>query len=125
MCGIIETREINIGEKIEGEVEISDIGDGIVKSSSYSIEWIGGTREKVIGELPAFPDGVNEDRIIRLRFKVRPDGTVAEAIPLQKGSTILENTSVTTLKQWHFNSLESAAPQVLQEGTITFIYRLN
>jgi len=120
----VESPEIKIGDKLERDAPVNDVGSGIVRAQSYKIEWTGGAREKIRGELPPFPEEVTKDAIIRVRFKVRPDGTVAEAIPLQKGSTILENVSLTILKQWQFNPLESAAPQILQEGTITFIFRL-
>jgi len=74
--------------------------------------------------LPVYPQGINKAAVIRLRFKVFPNGTVGEILPLRKGNTMLENIAINALKEWQFNSFEEEAPRVMQEGIITFIYRL-
>ena len=74
--------------------------------------------------MPVYPQGIYKTAVIRLRFEVFSNGTVGEILPLRKGNTILENIAINSLKEWQFNSFEEEAPQVIQEGIITFIYKL-
>ena len=43
---------------------------------------------------------------------------------LQKGETRLESVTLNALRKWLFSPLDSNAPQVRQEGVITFVYKL-
>jgi len=95
-----------------------------INRERYSIEWMAGTRVKVSGEVPRYPEGINKEVTIKIRFFVLPDGTVGDMIPVEKGERILEDICMRALKQWRFNKLESLAPQVRQQGVITFRFEL-
>jgi len=119
-----ENNNFNVLDNTQRDNEEKDSGANISSVQSYLIEWVGGTREKARGNLPEYPEGFDKTAVIRLRFKVFSDGTVGEIIPLQKGNMLLENLAIQSLKTWNFNPLEKNAPQIMQEGIITFIYRL-
>lgn len=121
---VSEISEIPISENVQTDTSTKEAGVNISSTRSYTIEWAGSPREKIRGNLPTYPKGIYKTAVIRLRFNVFPNGTVGEIMPLQKGSTILENNAINALKEWLFNPLEKNAPQVLQEGIITFIYKL-
>ena len=117
-----ETNRFKMTEDRENDIEANDAGMNVSNLQKYSIDWVGGPREKLRGNLPVYPAGVNKSAVIRLRFKVFPEGTIGEILPLRKGDTALENSAINILKEWKFNTLEENAPQVMQEGNITFIY---
>ncbi len=121
---VSEISEVPVSENVQSDTLAKDAGVNISALQSYTIEWGGSPREKIRGNLPTYPKGIYKTAIIRLRFNVFPNGTVGEIIPLQKGSTILENNAINALKEWLFNPLENNAPQVIQEGIIAFIYKL-
>ncbi len=104
--------------------ETSEVGEGLSPAQSFSIEWVGGNREKLWGDLPSYPKGLNKAATIRVRFFVNPDGTVGQTIILQKGDPRLESITTQALKTWRFNRLEDNAPQVQQQGIATFIFRV-
>lgn len=102
----------------------SQYGEGLAPAQAFSIEWTGGIRGKIRGDLPQYPSGLNKSATIRIRFFVLPDGSVGQMIPLQKGDATFEGVSLKALKNWQFNRLESNAPQIPQQGTVTFIFRV-
>ena len=120
----IDTQDISISEKIQADTVSEEAGMNISVVRSYTIEWVGGPREKLRGNLPTYPQGINKTAVIRLKFQVFPNGTVGEILPMRKGNTILENVAINALKEWQFIPLEQEAPQVMQGGVITFIYKL-
>ncbi|RKY88260.1 hypothetical protein DRQ09_03135 [candidate division KSB1 bacterium] len=124
-------------EKKEKDLEGLRISNRILKESitpepemplksaeSFSIDWMAGTRVKISGDIPKYPEGINKEVTIKIKFFVLPDGTVGDMIPLEKGESTLENLCMEALKKWRFNKLESIAPQVKQEGVITFKFQL-
>jgi len=119
-----DIENVSISEKFQADTISRETGMNVSAVQSYTIEWVGGQREKLRGNLPVYPQGINKTAVIRLRFRVFPNGTVGEILPLRKGNTILENIAINALKEWQFNSFEEAAPQVMQEGIITFVYKL-
>ncbi len=119
-----DVENMSITGTFQADTISRETGMNVSAIQSYTIEWVGGQREKVRGNLPVYPQGINKTAVIRLRFEVFPNGTVGEILPLRKGNTILENIAINSLKEWQFNSFEQEAPQVMQEGVITFIYRL-
>jgi len=57
-------------------------------SSGFDIEWGGNGKRKIYSySLPAYPEGVNKEIDIRLRFSILPDGTVGTIFPLTKADT--------------------------------------
>ncbi len=98
-------------------------GTGPGKGEGFGdIEWGGGGNRVVISKkIPVFPPGVNTSAQIRIRFTVRPDGTVGAIIPLQKADPKLEKAAIDALRQWRFNPLKEDIDMV---GIIPFTFRL-
>ena len=118
--------EREIGDKgdLTEALPSSNIGRGSSDLRSFSIEWFGTEREKYSGELPGFPEGVTTGGTIKIRFYVKPDGTVGRMIPEVKADSRFENSALKALKNWKFSKLDSQAPQVEQQGVITFVFKL-
>lgn len=124
-------------EEQEGEEETGDIrgirgdrdadqgpGAELDRSSPYELEWEGDIdRNPVNQPLPEY--NVNEEAVIRVRFEVRPDGTVGEMIPLIRMNPALEREVFRTMRSWRFSRLPSGVPQESQWGTITFRFVLD
>lgn len=97
-------------------------GDG---SFGYEIDWGGkGTRRIYSYNLPTYPEGVQKEIDIRLRFTILPDGTVGTILPLTKADTKLENAAINSLRQWRFEPLSQTQKQSEQAAVIVFPYRL-
>ncbi len=103
------------GNKAEGE-----------GSFGYDIEDWGGQGQRRIYSyiLPAYPQGVNKEIDIRLRFSILPDGTVGNILLLTKADTKLENAAINSLRQWRFEALAPGQKQSEQTAVIVFPYRL-
>lgn len=74
--------------------------------------------------IPDYPEGLGREEMIRIRFTVLPNGLVEEAIPLIKGTPILEKVSLDALKQWRFSRLPPHESPKIESGEITFRYLL-
>lgn len=111
-----------IGARPGAPSKTSEVGEGLSPAQSFSIEWVGGNREKIWGELPTYPKGLNKAATIRVQVFVNPDGTVGRTIILQKGDPRLEAVTLQALKTWRFNTLDQNAPQIQQQGIATFIF---
>ncbi|MCX7875543.1 MAG: TonB family protein [Melioribacteraceae bacterium] len=85
-------------------------GKGIRRISSYI--------------LPEYPEGVAKEIDLKLRFTIRPDGTVGKIFPLIKADARLESAAINSLRQWRFEPLPSSAQQIEQTVVITFPFRL-
>jgi protein TonB len=105
----------------EGQGNISK-GEG---SFGYDIDWGGkGTRRIYNFNIPSYPEGVQKEADIRLRFSILPDGTVGTIIPQTKADTKLENAAINALRQWRFEPLSPNQKQAEQTAIIVFPYRL-
>ncbi len=105
----------------EGQGNISK-GEG---SFGFDIEWGGkGTRKIYSYSIPSYPEGVQKEVDIRLRFTILPDGTVGTIIPQTKADTKLENAAINSLRQWRFEPLSPNQKQGEQTAVIVFPYRL-
>jgi protein TonB len=94
-------------------------------SFGFDIEWGGqGTRKIYSYALPEYPEGVNKEIDIRLRFSIKPDGTVGSIFLLTKADTRLENAAINSLWQWRFEPLSGNQQKVDQTAVIVFPYRL-
>lgn len=93
--------------------------------SGFSIlDWGGqGGRRILSYTIPPYPDGVNKEADIKIRFSILPDGTVSKAIPLVKIEPTLEAVAVNALKKWRFEPLDDGQTFV-QEVQIVFPFRL-
>ncbi|MBI4428234.1 MAG: energy transducer TonB [Ignavibacteriales bacterium] len=105
------------GSDVEGSDVDRDVG--------FSIQWPeGGTRRKLSGTLPHYPDGVNLEAQIKIRTVVAPDGDVKIVQPAQKADTRLENAAMKEIRFWKFEPLKPDQPQVDQTCVITFLFKL-
>jgi len=94
-------------------------------SFGYDIDWGGQGQRKIYSYiLPTYPEGVNKEIDIRLKFSIMPDGTVGQIIPLLKADTRLESAAINSLRQWRFEPLSANQKQVAQIAVIVFPYRL-
>lgn len=91
----------------------------------YDIDWGGLGQRKIYSyNLPTYPEGVNKNIDIRVRFTILPDGTVGNVFLLTKADTKLENAALASLRQWRFEPLPSKQTQITQVAVITFPYRI-
>lgn len=91
----------------------------------FDIEWGGsGTRRIYYYTLPEYPEGVQKEIDIRIRFTIKPDGTVGSVTLLTKADTRLEQAAINSLWQWRFEPLPPNAKQANQTAVIVFPYRL-
>lgn len=94
-------------------------------SFGFDIQWGGsGTRKIYSYSLPEYPEGVNKEIDIKLKFTIKPDGTVGSIFLLSKADTRLENAAINSLWQWRFEPLTSTQQQADQSAVIIFPYRL-
>jgi protein TonB len=90
------------------------------------IDWGGGGNRKIYSYvLPAYPEGVDKEINIKLRFSILPDGTVGTIIPLTKADTRLEDAAINSLRQWRFEALSPQMKKIEQAAVIVFPYRLH
>ncbi len=101
-----------------------DPAAGSAGTRPWEIEWSGAGRDVVRSVLPEVPAGVEREVVLRFAFAVTPAGEVTALRPLQKGEPALEEASLTALRQWRFQALPAAAPQLDQEAVITFRFRI-
>ncbi|OGU72341.1 MAG: hypothetical protein A2V93_01630, partial [Ignavibacteria bacterium RBG_16_34_14] len=105
----------------EGQGNLAQ-GEG---SFGFDIEWGGkGTRKIYSYRIPSYPEGVQKEVDIRLRFTILPDGTIGTIIPQTKADTKLENAAINSLRQWRFEPLSQNQKQAEQTAIIVFPYRL-
>ena len=101
------------------------VGKDVGKSVSLSMQWSdGGTRQKISGNLPTYPAGVNVEAQIKIEAVVLPDGNVKSLKPAQKANTILEEAAMKEIRMWKFEPLRRSLPQREQRCLITFNFNL-
>lgn len=113
-------------KKIEEKIEEPKGNKGLgLGNSGFDIEWGGNGKRKIYSyTLPPYPEGVNKEIDIRLRFSILPDGTVGTIFPLTKADTKLENAAMNSLRQWRFEPLPVKQKKTEQFAIIVFPYRL-
>jgi TonB family protein len=99
-------------------------GEDQDKSAPYELQWEGDIqRSPLVQPMPELTENFNA--LVRLRFEVRPDGSVGRIIPLKKsGSPNVDQEVQRTIRSWRFSSLPANVPQQAQWGTITFRFVL-
>jgi len=96
-------------------------------SGDYGFHFEGGglgTRKIYSYVIPDYPEGANKEIDIRLKFTIKPDGTVGSIFLLTKADTRLENAAINSLWQWRFEPLTLNQSQTDQTAIIVFPYRL-
>ena len=100
-------------------------GDGSGGGVGYSMKWLqGGTRKKVAGDLPKYPDGVKVEAEIKLLAVVGPKGSIGTLQPAQKGNPRLEEAAMKEVRYWRFEPLRPSQPQIDQRCEIVFLFTL-
>lgn len=137
----IGEKEIGTGKSLEGEKRTgegkrgtagegagfpgSTVGADIGRAAGYSLQWAGGgTRNKISGDLPTYPEGVNVEAQVRIEAVVAVDGSVKSIHPIQKANEKLEDAAMTKVRFWKFEPLHSSQPQLDQMCTIIFNFKL-
>lgn len=92
--------------------------------SPYQIEGKAAKRTILSKVIPQYPENVQQEAMIKIRFSVLPNGLVGDMIPVLKSNDHLERITLTAFKQWRFNPLPPDVEQVPEYGTITFKYLL-
>ncbi len=116
-----KTETAGIEENVLGERAERDIGEK--RNLPFNISGEVSKRGILWKKLPLYPEGLQREATLRFRFFVAPDGSVQNIIPLQKGNPQLEKITTEALYEWRFTSLPPSSQEV-QEGVITFIYKL-
>lgn len=93
--------------------------------NAFEIDWMGDIKREIYQKrLPEFPEGVDREAVIKIKFTVLPNGLIGSAVLMQKGDTRLENATLETFKTWRFNPLPGYVLQDSQTGIITFRFKL-
>jgi len=122
----MDRKESFEGSKITvGTEPGSGIETGVIGDEPFIIEGEIKGREIVFNPLPEYPEGLNKNAEIKIRFVVLPDGTVSSSgmIPVRKEDAMLEELTMKTLKLWRFSPLPEGDTRE-QTGIITFIYKV-
>ncbi len=97
-----------------------DVG---TSGTGYDIQWGGKGKRKIYKYyIPPYPDGVQVEANVKLRFTILPDGSVTKITPLVKSHPVLESVSINALSRWKFEPLENDDYE--QTVTIIFPFRL-
>jgi hypothetical protein len=100
-------------------------GNGEGGGIGYSMKWLaGGTRRKVAGQLPKYPEGSRVEAEIRLYAVVSPGGLIEALHPVEKADSRLEDAALKEVRYWKFEPLKPSQPQVNQTCEITFLFTL-
>lgn len=108
----------NVAAKL-GDHEERAKGNG---GLGYDIQWGGRGKRKIYRYyIPSYPEGVQVEANVKLRFTILQDGSVTRITPLVKSNPKLENVAITALTRWRFEPLDEDKEQTV---TITFPFRL-
>lgn len=95
-------------------------GDATTRRAPFNLEGL--NRTPVSAPLPTNPGAAGT---VTLELCVQPDGTVSRAFPVRRsGTPSLDNSAMTAVRRWRFNTLPTAAPQAEQCGRISFYFTL-
>ncbi|MGO9481504.1 MAG: energy transducer TonB [Candidatus Kryptoniota bacterium] len=92
--------------------------------SPYQISWNGVSRALIAGDRPQFPDGVQHGGTVKIRITVDPSGNVLAMVPVQKADSRLEEAAMAAIRTWRFSKLARNYPQVEQQATAVFVFKL-
>ena len=92
--------------------------------SPFEIQGKAAQRKILVKIIPQYPENIQQEAIVKIRFSVLPNGLIGDMIPIIKGNDFLERITLEAFKQWRFNPLPQNVPQLPEQGTITFKYLL-
>ncbi|MBD3291257.1 TonB family protein [candidate division KSB1 bacterium] len=116
-----EVADITMDQKIVPDIRAIP---GTAGDSPYQIEGKAAKRTILTRVIPQYPENVQQEAVIKIRFSVLPNGLVGEMIPVLKSNDMLERITLDAFKQWRFNPLPPDVEQIPEYGTITFKYLL-
>lgn len=90
----------------------------------YRISWSGVTRALITGNKPQFPDGVQHGGTVKIMITVDPAGNVLAMVPIEKTDSRLEEAAMAAIRTWRFSKLARNYPQVEQQATATFVFKV-
>lgn len=90
----------------------------------YEISWNGVARSLLNGDAPTFPAGVERGGVVRIRLSVDPAGNIVSIVPVEKADSRLEEAAMTAIRTWKFSKLPHVYPQVDQQATAKFVFKL-
>lgn len=126
-------------DKEERPAEVKPLGSGVTDSNSGAKSGEDGTGSEAEKASPVFIEGLERDLMarilppnsvgvnadIKVRIFVGPDGSVKKTEFVQKGNPQLDIQVLIAVRKWRFNELPPNAPQELQEGVVTFKFRVD
>ncbi|MCE7935029.1 MAG: TonB family protein [Chlorobi bacterium CHB2] len=92
-------------------------------TSGYSVAGLG-TRGWLTSPSARYPDEEDVSGVVVLRFTVMPDGSVTNIQPVRRAAASLVNAATAGLRKARARALPPNAPQVPQQGTITYTFKL-
>jgi len=101
-------------------IRLNDSGSSL----PYAIEGAVAQRSVVYKIIPDYPENLQKEAVIKIRFTVLPDGKVGEMIPIIRADAKLEKITLDALRQWRFNPLPKNQSPRTETGVITFRYLL-
>ncbi|MBS1271856.1 MAG: hypothetical protein MAGBODY4_00988 [Candidatus Marinimicrobia bacterium] len=107
----------------QGVMPATEIG-GPPNNQPFQISGEAAERSILNKVVPEYPEDLQKEAVIKIRFTVTPDGRVGQMIPVKKDSPKLEEITLNALENWRFNPLPPSAEQQPVEGVITFRYEL-
>jgi len=119
----VEKKEIPGIEKITAPRELPPIGEEEGKQP-YTIRGEIATRKIINKVIPKYPEGYNEETEVVVKLTVAPDGTIIRKRIVKTGGKIFDEITLNALMEWKFERLPAGLPQNIQEGEITFVYKL-
>jgi protein TonB len=93
---------------IEGDEPYILEGDIVSRGIEYKI-------------LPQYPENIQKNVDVKIKFDVLPAGKTANIMVIKKADPELEKVSIEALYQWKFSPINR---DVIQTGYITFIFQL-
>jgi len=80
---------------------------------------------KVLYRPPLPKISLTRDVSVKLKFWVRPDGSISRVETVKIGDLELVNVAEKYLQQWRFSILPAELPQKEQWGTVTVVFRVS
>jgi TonB family protein len=102
----------------------TDVGSPSQQGQNFTIEGDAAQRTILTKIIPDYPPDLQKEAVVKIRFTVRPDGSVGQMVPMQKGDPTLEEITLRALRQWRFNPLGQSENRENVTGIITFRYEL-
>ncbi|MCK4353518.1 energy transducer TonB [candidate division WOR-3 bacterium] len=122
---IFEPEELikEIPEEVTPEKQVPSVGEE-VNVDIYTITGELATRQVIYKILPEYPKGYNIETKVSVKLFVLPDGDLERMKLVKRGGEPFDEITLYALRKWKFEPLPENIPQIIQQGIITFIYKL-